>query len=74
MTISCKHRREEKKAVLAERNVMPVAIVAPTYMNPRQKKDEAAKRRKRQKEAFEKRLREGQREELPEESTVSYYV
>lgn len=53
---------------------MPVAVVAPTYMNPRQKKDEAAKRKKRQKEALDRNLREGPKGELPEESTVSYYV
>lgn len=53
---------------------MPVAIVAPTYMNPRQKKDELNKRRKKQKDDFDKNLREAGERERPSDSTVSYYV
>lgn len=53
---------------------MRVAFVAPVCMNPKQKKYEDERRRKKRSRAFEDKLEETLNRELPEDSTVSYYV
>lgn len=63
-----------RKADYEARRVMRVAFVAPIYMNPKQKKDEDARRRKRRTKTFEETLKKLQEQELPEDSTVSFYA
>lgn len=53
---------------------MRVAFVAPIYMNPKQKKDEDARRRKRRVKTFEETLKKLEEQELPMDSTVSFYA
>lgn len=48
-------------------------FVAPVYMNPKQKKREDEKQRKNRKSVYGS-LKKQEERELPEESTVSYYV
>lgn len=52
---------------------MRVAFVAPIYMNPKQKKDDE-RRRKRRVKTFEETLKKLQEQELPEDCTVSFYA
>ncbi len=63
-----------RKADYEARRVMRVAFVAPIYMNPKQKKDEDARRRKRRTKTFEETLKKLQEQELPMDSTVSFYA
>lgn len=56
------------------RDLYRVEFVAPVYMNPKQKKQDDFRRQKRKKSYFYDELREKLERELPEESTVSYYV
>lgn len=62
-----------RKADYEARRVMRVAFVAPIYMNPKQKKDDE-RRRKRRVKTFEETLKKLQEQELPEDSTVSFYA
>lgn len=48
-------------------------FVAPIYMNPKQKKKEDERQRKNRKSVYGS-LEEKRERELPDESTVSYYV
>ncbi len=66
--------REEIKADYGAREFMRVAFVAPVYMNPKQKKEEDSRRRKKRTLSFEQELREREYRELPEDSTVIYYA
>lgn len=63
-----------RKADYEARRVMRVAFVAPIYMNPKQKKDEDERRRKRRTKTFEETLKKLQEQEIPEDSTVSFYA
>ncbi len=51
-----------------------VELVAPVHMNPKQKKQEDFRRQKRKKTYFYDELQKKLEQELPEESTVSYYA
>lgn len=62
-----------RKADYEARRVMRVAFVAPIYMNPKQKKDDE-RRRKRRVKTFEETLKKLQEQELPEDCTVSFYA
>ncbi len=56
------------------RGLHRVELVAPVYMNPKQKKQEDFRRQKRKKTYFYDELQKKLEQELPEESTVSYYA
>lgn len=43
-------------------------------MNPKQRKEEQDKRRKRKADAFDGRKKSGEEDDVPEYSTVSYLV
>ncbi|MDE6025728.1 MAG: hypothetical protein K2G45_09775 [Lachnospiraceae bacterium] len=66
--------REEIKADYGAREFMRVAFVAPVYMNPKQKREQDSRRRKKRTLSFEKQLREMEFTNLPEDSTVIYYA
>lgn len=68
------HKKGVRKADYEARRVMRVAFVAPIYMNPKQKKDEDARRQKRRTKTFEETLKKLQEQELPVDSTVSFYA
>ncbi|MCM1272634.1 MAG: hypothetical protein NC225_09905 [Clostridium sp.] len=62
------------KADYGAKEFMRVAFVAPVYMNPKQKREDDSRRRKKRTLSFEQELREREYRDLPEDSTVIYYA
>lgn len=56
------------------RDLYRVEIAAPVYMNPRQRKQDDFRRQRRKRSYMYDEFQEKPEREIPEESTVSYYI
>lgn len=56
------------------RDLYRVEIAAPVYMNPKQRKQDNFRRQRRKKSYMYDEFKEKPECEIPEESTVSYYI
>lgn len=54
--------------------IMAVAVIKAVDFNPRRKKEDEYKRKKRAKDMLDKEKQDKSNFELPENSTISYYV
>ncbi len=67
-------KKEVRTAEYSGRELMSVALVAPIYMNPQNKKEEENRRRKKKMAKETKQTPDEEKREMPENSTMIYYV